>query len=306
MTSVKRTSNNSTRSDESKKRRRPSEQNINKVHSTGSSLNLSSTESIYQMEDTSDESFIGPFQHLRKQMDYGYHSNYLPQRQAFQDAIITRALHCVEPNATKDTCVVFTAGAMGVGKSHTMKALQSKNLMDLSTFISVDPDEIRYQLPEYNVYNQINPLQAGNLTQKEAGYIAELLILASLESKRNVLVDGTLKDWRWYINYFSTLRQSYPTIKIAILHVDAPKETIIRRVRERGAKIGRIVPMEKLQETLDQVPISMDKLRSQVDFFCTFYNVPEKDTPEIVTKGVTWFSFTRYWKRSLSTKFALQ
>lgn len=182
---------------------------------------------------------------------------------------------------------------MGVGKSHTMKQLQQKNLLDQSTFITVDPDEIRYQLPEYHIYNTLNPLQAGNLTQKEAGYIAELLILAALDSGRNVLVDGTLKDWEWYLNYFQHLREQYPSIKIAILHVDAPKDVIVQRVQERGERMGRVVPMDKLQQTLDQVPKSMEKLRHAVDFFCTLNNAPGKDMPEILTKGVCWMSFTR-------------
>lgn len=202
---------------------------------------------------------------------------------------------------------------MGVGKSHTMQSLHSKGLLDLSTFIIIDPDEIRYQLPEYHAYNVIHPLHACTLTQKEAGYIAELLILASLESGRNVLVDGTLKDWEWYKNYFDQLRELYPNIHIAILHVDAPRNVIVQRVQERGQKMGRIVPLDTLYETLEQVPKSMEKLRHVVDFFCTFTNMPGKDIPEISSGGnndgiMNWRIFTRYWakKKGCLQTYALQ
>ena len=54
--------------------------------------------------------------------------------------------------------------------------------------------------------------------------------LAALESGKNVSVDGSLRDAIWYRNYFVSLRNTYPAIKLGIIHVTAPMEAILQRV----------------------------------------------------------------------------
>ena len=101
----------------------------------------------------------------------------------------------------------------------------------LSSFVIVDPDEIRNHLPEYNIYKCEAPMRAGEMTNKEAGYIVEILTQASMQAGLNVLVDGSLRDWRWYERYFAQLKRDYASVKISILHVDAPRDSIIERAR---------------------------------------------------------------------------
>jgi len=79
------------------------------------------------------------------------------------------------------------------------------------------------------LYSTLYPEKAGELTNKESGYISELLTLAGLESGKNVLVDGSLRDSAWYQFYFQKLRTDYPNLKIAILHVVAPREAVFQR-----------------------------------------------------------------------------
>lgn len=253
--------------------------------------------------------FFGPFASLRETLDYSYHQVYQKERQAFQDKILQNALHNVEivDWQNGETCssptqpyIVFTAGAMGAGKSHTIQALQRKRLFPLSAFVTVDPDNLRTQLPEFHsYYNRINPLQAGEMTRKEAGHLVELLTLASLQYGRNVLVDGTLQDYVWYKQYFQHLRKSYPNIQIAILHVVAPTAAIYQRVKRRGMITGRFVPKEKLEQTLKQVPLAMEHLKHEADFFCTLYNPSGGDEElEIMTEGICWETFGNLWNQS--------
>lgn len=96
-------------------------------------------------------------------------------------------------------------------------------------FVKVNADEIRRYLPEYHLYVETNPDLAGDLTNKEAGYIAEILALAGLQSGKNILVDGSLRDASWYRNYFSRLRSEFPGLRLAIIHVTAPREAIFQR-----------------------------------------------------------------------------
>jgi hypothetical protein len=249
--------------------------------------------------------FYGPFAHLRKSLDYKYHRNYIRERQMLQDAIISETLNqakvkdansgefCTTPT---EPFLVFTAGAMGAGKSYTLKKIQPS--FPLSAFVIVDPDEIRQQFPEYSLYVEQNPLEAGEMTRKEAGYIVEILTLAALQAGKNVLVDGSLRDWEWYALYFKRLRKEYPSLKISILHVTAPKSAIFARAEARGQKTGRVVPRETLEMALEQVPKSVEILRDKVDYYCQLKNAPDVDEIEITTEDITWEDFEQTWKQT--------
>ena len=118
---------------------------------------------------------------------------------------------------------------MGAGKSHVLQYMHQHGYFPLLSFVIVDPDEIRNHFPEYDLYKSENPLHAGELTRKEAGYIVEILTHAAMQSGKNVLVDGSLRDWAWYEEYFACLKDEYACVKISILHVDAPRDAIIER-----------------------------------------------------------------------------
>ena len=122
---------------------------------------------------------------------------------------------------------------MGSGKSYTIKQLHAYDRFPLETFITVDPDEIRRLLPEFEKYLDFNPEMAGEHTRKEAGFLAEMLTQIALKNGRNVLVDGSLKDAEWYHDYFHLLKKDYEEfgLKIGILHVTAPREAVFERAR---------------------------------------------------------------------------
>ena len=96
---------------------------------------------------------------------------------------------------------------MGAGKGYTMAKLVEKGRFPLKAFVIVDPDEVRRLLPEYSLYIHANAELAGELTRKEAGFIAEILTLAALQAGKNVLQDGSLRDSDWYQTYFKRLKE---------------------------------------------------------------------------------------------------
>jgi hypothetical protein len=95
--------------------------------------------------------------------------------------------------------------------------------------VLVDPDEIRRRLPEFHLYVDYSPELAGELTRKEAGFIAEILTLAGLQAGKNVLVDGSLRDSDWYKLYFKRLHNEFSNLKLSIIHVTAPREAVFQR-----------------------------------------------------------------------------
>jgi len=182
--------------------------------------------------------------------------------------------------------IVFTAGVYGAGKSHTIQRLQDLGCFPhRSSFVGVDPDEIRRKLPEFSVYESD---QAGALTQKEAGMLAELLTDVALSSGKNVVVDGSLRDAAWHEGYFRSLRSRFGSstsdekkkLQIGILYVTAPTDEIYQRVEQRGASTGRAVPPEFLERSMREVPEAIERLKPLSDFFLHVHNAQETTTAE--------------------------
>lgn len=234
-----------------------------------------STEENYRSHD---RQMFGRFRTIREQLDYEYHSNYLPSRQILQDTIVNTFLQQSVGDSSsceEEPWIIFTAGAMGAGKSHTVRELRRQGELPVDSFVNVDPDEIRRVLPEFEGYIRFSPEHAGELTRKEAGLVAEVLTKAALGEGRCVLVDGTLRDAAWYLDYFTMLRGSYPNIKIGIIHVTAPEQTILERARHRAEVTGRVVPKTVILESIYQVPRSINLLRNRVDYYLEVSNTQQ-------------------------------
>lgn len=249
-----------------------------------------STEMNYAVDASVGPQFVGKYKDQRAVLDYSYHRHYSLERQLFHDRMMdlfhnTRVedsdnnLVCDRP---LENWIVFTAGPMGAGKGHTMQWLQRAGLFPLAAFVKVDPDSLRELLPETPEYIARNPTTAGNLTQKEVGYIAEVLTLEALQQGKNVLVDGSLKDAEWYLEYFRTLRQQFPTLKIAIIHVMAKKETVLARCRRRAETTGRVVPEEVIISAMEAIPNALKQLAPSVNYFATFENEDESQSPKLL------------------------
>lgn len=202
----------------------------------------------------------GPFKDIRDSLDGRFHVRYSKQRQEFQDKIILNALaEHPECLAQEHQWIVFTAGAMGAGKSHTVKYLHQQGLFPLNAFVTVDPDAVRQQLPEFPFILEQAPELAGELTRKESGMIAEILTKAALLANRNVLVDGSLRNAQWYRQHFAELRKQYPNLRIAILHITAPREAVFERalVRCREAidqRIDHLQCLTAIFRSTDPIP----------------------------------------------------
>ncbi len=246
-----------------------------------------STEENFRSET---HELCGHFKAIRERLDYNYHGHYSCARQRLQDFIIHSILAAAENESIKNRhCrvspnpwVVFTAGVMGAGKSFTIRRLHEKGLFPLDTFVVVDPDEIRRLLPEFQIYLRTSAENAGALTRKEAGMMAEILSEAALERGQNVLKDGSLRDADWYKNYFNELRHSFPGIRLGIIHVTAPLGVILERVQERAKQTGRIVPRAVIETSVKQVPISVEILKNHVDFFLEIDNATQDDGASVI------------------------
>ena len=227
--------------------------------------------------------FVGKYASQRSKLDYSYHKHYIPERQLFHDqlidgfdkTVVTDSITGRKCEVPLDNWIVFTAGPMGAGKSRVLSYLYSKGYFPLESFVRVDPDSIRVLLPETETYIHMDATSAGRKTQKEVNYISEVLTMEALQNHKNVLVDGSLRDAQWYFQYFNTLKNTYPRLKIGILHVTAKTESILERARKRGLVTGRVVPPIVIQNTIEAIPKSLALLAPLADLVCVFDNDDE-------------------------------
>jgi len=168
--------------------------------------------------------------------------------------------------------IIFTCGAMGAGKGYAMSWLSQHGLFELENLVHIDMDYFRRKMPEWEKYKDCVGEQAGSMSQKEAGFIQEIAQEAALQRNKNVWVDGSLGDWRWYTEVFKDIKTRFPNYRIAIFHVYCSQEQVLERARKRGEQTGRMIPEDKLKESIAAVGESVEHLRPHSDFFARINN----------------------------------
>jgi predicted ABC-type ATPase len=214
-------------------------------------------------------SFYGKFVHIRKTLDYSFHKVYPKERQLLQDDIISLFLDVGKKS--NRPYLILTAGAMGAGKSHTIK----KVLEDAySRFVVADVDKIKYLLPEMKEILKKDPVGAGKVLHPEACTIHEILFRESIAQRKNVIIDSSLRNGNFFrellIDVNNTKGQT--GYRTAILHVVASLDTCILRSYRRSQKTGRIVPIDSIEQSLRECPKSVALLKDLVDCVKVYHN----------------------------------
>lgn len=186
---------------------------------------------------------------------------------------------------------------MGCGKSFILELLQGSGAFQpLHNLVRVDPDEIRELIPEYHVYNSINASTAGILTQKEVGYVSEVIVNVSLYNGHSIIVDGSLQDHEWYKEYFFQLRRLHPLLRIGIIEVRASLQTCLSRAASRAQLTDRRVPHVIIKDAHIKIPISVSKLKPLTNFTCTIINEDGYDfLPEDSDDACSLAGFSSAW-----------
>ena len=229
--------------------------------------------------------FMGPYQHIRKELDYTYHKHYQKQRQWLQDSIIEDLLDQVNVEDVENVCVtphepwmIFTAGPRGAGKRHTIDDLVLDERLPLLGFISVDSDQIRRRLPEFDMYTQFHPELVDELTRKESGFIAEILVQAAVQLGRNVIFDGALKSTDWYLGLIDKLQKDPTTsqYKFGIFHITAPMDQIVARISRKSVDTGRVIPQISTLHDIESIKHGYEVLKPHVNYTCEIRNGKEE------------------------------
>ena len=216
----------------------------------------------------------GKYRSIRAGLDTGYHGMYSVARQQLQDGLLDDAM-CSIKGGKADPWIVFTAGAMGSGKSRTFDWLTERGIVPLQEIQILDPDMFKASLPEWNGYIKRDKTSAGALTRRESGYLLEIAQESALRQRKHIWVDGSLRDGEWYSREFERIQTEHPHYKIAILHVVASREKVMERVAHRAAITGRHVPEKEIDDSIARVPRSVALLAPLVSFLAVVDNSGE-------------------------------
>jgi hypothetical protein len=189
------------------------------------------------------------YEYLEKYIDYEYHPRYDKERSDMHNEIINS--YFINKLQQDNKKVIFTCGCYGAGKGHTMRRLHNTNKINLDNYVYVDPDKIRAYIPEYNIYLKEDSFTAGSKTNKEAGYIAELIQLQSLFNGYNLIVDGSMKDFVWYKKHIEWIKETFPQYEIIIIFVEASWLTVIERIWKRAEVTRRLIKFDTIKESFE-------------------------------------------------------
>lgn len=212
--------------------------------------------------------FYGRYKYIRECLDYTFHKIYDRERQLFQDRIIQSEICFHNGSSVKNPKLYLTAGAMGSGKTHSIKKLLGKSFPQ---YVLADVDRIKNHFPEARTWD---PYTVGQALHSEACTIHEILFREAIYEKKHVIIDSSLRNGEFFRDLLIKWKSSsfLYEYEITIVHVIASLETCLRRADKRAKDTGRIVPKESIEQSIEQCPKSIKLLEPLVTNVITFFN----------------------------------
>jgi hypothetical protein len=221
-----------------------------------------------------DTPTTGVLAEARGLTDEGYHGKYSEERTEFQDRLILSQIARSKGLSRKAPVLLFTAGAMGVGKSFVLNWMKDRGMLPLDEFAVIDPDGMAQHLPEWRGHFERDPGTASLMTRLEAGLLTELSLVTALQQRKNILVDSSLRHGQWYARLLQRLREELPDVCVVLIYVHTSEDRIFDRARERGTA-GRAVSRSEVHDSLQKMPRAIGRLLPHVDFFTQVANDSE-------------------------------
>lgn len=230
--------------------------------------------------------FYGEYHSLRSKLDYTFHQTYSKKRQLFQDKLLNQHFKFFECTPQKEAKLIYTAGCMGAGKTHSIKKLAVDLSIDLDNTIIIDPDKFKEMIPEYQDMKKKSPEQAGTHFHLESAILSELALEIALNNSYHIICDGSMVDHQWFGKEINRIRQQYPSYigRMVIIYVQADWNKIIKRVESRCTITKRCVDQKKLNFIYHQIPKSIENLKNKVDQVIYINN---NDQPRIESRHIS-------------------
>jgi hypothetical protein len=150
-----------------------------------------STDQIYKadiLDQNNQYKYNETYADIRKELNSLYHSNYTIERQILQDKIITELVSV--GRSIERPWLVYVAGAIGAGKTYTIRKFSEKHFFPLIAFVVIDLDRIKCMLPDMAKFIENDPDTASNRVHKEACLIAEIIERQAIKLNKCILISS--------------------------------------------------------------------------------------------------------------------
>lgn len=214
----------------------------------------------------SSEIYKSRYAEFRCMLDYSYFPVYPGARQSIQDDIVEKHFEKLTLDKSKPhvarTWLLYTCGAYGSGKSHTLKTL---NYLSSNTVL-IDPDVIKsLLLLTYESKDSIDDMATAKCLHLESTFVASIVEQICIAKGYDAVIDGSLHDSDWYATYFQLLKKQHPQYGLCIVKVDCDLPTVLKRCKQRAQVTNRVIPDQLLCEIHAKVPTSFQALHKFAD-----------------------------------------
>jgi len=184
---------------------------------------------------------------------------WTPDRNRIQGALVAD-LYERARDVPCEGLAIIAGGLGGAGKSTVL----SKHAgIDLSRYLTINPDNIKEEMAERGLVPEVeglSPMEASELVHEESSYIAKRLALRATADQKNLIWDITMSSRESTERRINDLRAAGYTVDG--IFVDIPVETSVRRADARhreghndyraGIGLGgRYVPPEVIRAQAD-------------------------------------------------------
>ena len=130
---------------------------------------------------------------------------------------------------SQDKTSIVMVGGPGSGKSSGKEQTLANLNKNINDFVNIDPDEILTTLFNNN-----------NNCRSQVNKINDDSFVLSIEQNKNIIFDGTGKDFNWYSkNVIELLTNKGYKVHLVIVNNDV--NTVLSRIEDRAKLIGRDV-----------------------------------------------------------------
>ncbi len=138
--------------------------------------------------------------------------------------------------------VMGGGGASGKGVIKTY--LQNEGVILASDAVSIDPDEIKTQIPEYNLITSAGDSRGAAVVHEESSSLAKRIKARAISGRYNMVLDVTLGNKEKALSYIEELKNS--GYEVRLFGVTVAPETAVVRSLIRAKNTNRLVPIKEL------------------------------------------------------------
>jgi len=191
--------------------------------------------------------------------------HYTPERLELHNKI-GRHIFADAGESQKKPIAILMGGGTASGKSTLLKNVLLPHIKAEGQHIGViDSDAIKEEIPEYHQFQKENVETGARRVHTESSDIAGYVMHNLADSKKNMVIDGTMKNPEKYLVLIDELKKKGYEVQMVIADVSIKEARV--RASARAKKTGRVVPDEILLQSHIGVSSTFKQLQKKVDSY---------------------------------------